>query len=125
MYISNFGIPENLIVEQFIFHCNGQKIDIKEPKSLEELEIMNNSIIAARGPEIIIPSEPYYFLKESFCIKNHKFIRLNKLKKNICLFHNKNLNLNCIQCNMEICDECKIHHNEHLIQKKDNKNVYL
>ena len=125
MYISNFGIPENLIVEQFIFHCNGQKIDIKEPKSLEELEIMNNSIIMAMGPEIIIPTEPYYFLKESFCIKNHKFIRFNKLKKNICIFHNKNLNLNCIQCNMEICDECKIDHNEHLIQKKDNKNIYL
>ena len=65
------------------------------------------------------------FIKESLSIKNHKFIRLNKLKKNICIFHNKNLNLNCTQCNMEICDECKIDHNDHLIQKIDNKNIFL
>ena len=124
MYISNFGNPESLI-DQFNFHFNEQIIDIKEQKSLEELEIMNNSTIIAMGPEIIIPSESYYFLKESFCIKNHTFIRLNKLKKNICIFHNKNLSLKCIQCNMEICDECKKDHNEHLIQKKDNKNMLL
>ena len=128
IFMKNIDHPENLEKQKIFFLFNGQLIDIESRKSLKQSGIINGSHI------LIIDSENYIgrltshlsYLKESFWVNDHNFIRLYNLKKNICLYHNKNLILNCIQCNMEICEECKKEsHYHHLTEKIDKKNINL
>ena len=109
--------------QTIVFISQGNKIDIKSQKTLEEFGLTDGGVIIGYEKEHDV--YPIPFFRESFWEKNHNFIRLNKFKNNICIFHNKILILNCIECNMEICDECKINHKNHLLKKIDKKNIYL
>jgi len=122
MYMKNINYPEYLMGQTIIFLFNGNKIDIKSQKTLEEFGLTDRITIVVIDLENDMNLIPFF--QESFWEKNHNFIRLNKLKNNICIFHNKILILNCIQCNMEICDECKINHKKHLLKKIDNSKIY-
>ena len=125
IFMENNNLPENLMGKTIFFLFSGNSIDVKSQKTLEEFGFQydNSIIVLDQGNDIGIYS--ITFFQESFWINNHNFIRLNKFKNNICIFHNKNLILNCIECNMEICDECKISHKKHLLKKIDNKNINL
>ena len=125
MYINNIGIPQNLMDEPIYFLFKGDKIDFESQKTLEQFGVDDGAIILAMPNEDNDLLFNRFSLEESFWNKNHNFIRLNKLKKNICIFHNKDLILNCIQCDMKICNECKNNHNNHSIEKIDNKNIFL
>ena len=137
MYMKKIRCPENLMGEKIIFLFNGDKIDIKSQKTLEELGLIDGSYILVidkeknikvsneENDENNIIANDQEDITDIFKYSNHYFIRLSKLKKNICIFHNKNLILNCIQCKMEICDECKSKHLNHTIEKIDNKNLEL
>ena len=124
MYIINIGIPQNLMDEPIYFLFKGDKIDFESQKTLEQFGVDDGAIILAMPNEDNDLLFNRFSLEESFWNKNHNFIRLNKLKKNICIFHNKDLILNCIQCDMKICNECKNNHNNHSIEKIDNKNIF-
>ena len=100
------NIPENLI-DEFIFITNGNKLDNKSNKTLSEYGIKDNQTILIN-----------YNNDDS-----HEVTKLINLKKNICVIHNKKLTFKCNQCNFEICDQCKLNHKCHSIEKLDNKNL--
>ena len=107
--MKNFNISELFIDEISLFY-NGIKLDNKSEKSLKEIGISNNTTILMIYDGLLFGCE---------------YIELYKIKKNICIFHNKKLTLNCIECNMEICDKCKINHQNHSIVKLTNKYLSL
>jgi len=123
IYMKNIGYEENLMDVDMYFLFSGGLLDINSQKTIEELKMVNNDhiIVENNGNNI----NPISYEEESFWVQNHNFIRFYKLKKNICIFHNKDFILNCIQCNMKICDECKNNHNNHLIHEIDNKSIFL
>ena len=126
IYMKNIGYEENLMGKKIIFLFNAATIDIKSQETLEEFGIKNGTVITVIDQgNLLYPISYLSYLEESFWVNNHNFIRFYKLKKNICIIHKKDLILKCMQCNMEICDECKNTHNNHLIQKIDNKNIFL
>ena len=120
MYLKRIGFFEELKEANLNFLYNGISLDIKSKKTLQELKIGDGSLIILNIPDTKIISHSY--LEESFWCKNHNFIRFNNLKKQNCIFHNKNLNKNCIKCNMKICNECMNDHKDHSIEIIDNKN---
>lgn len=59
------------------------------------------------------------------CIKNHcKFFPEHKtfflyLKDFICVIHNENYNSYCLKCKINLCDKCKISHQNHNIKNNE------
>ena len=104
-FLHKINLSENFI-DEINFTFKNKLLNKKSEESLEENLITNDSEI-----NVIYPIN---------CDFND-YIELFKIKKNICIFHNKELTLNCIQCNVEICDECMKKHNNHSIEKLSEK----
>ena len=88
-FFKKMNIPENFIDELFFLN-KGCILDIKSEKSLNEHGIKDNETIFIGYDNG----------------DTHEIIKLNNLKKNIRIIHNRKLIFNCIQCNLEICDKC-------------------
>ena len=103
-FAKKINIPENFINE-FIFISNEKKLDCKT-KTLQELEIKNNQKILVNYDTNV----------------SHEIIKLINLRKDICIIHDKKINLNCADCKIDICELCKQNHNSHKIVNLKIKN---